>query len=87
MIKFFSLSQTQMQDFVKNRMRRDNVSNLFQTPKLREIEPTTASSYQPITDAPPCDKTFFRERNYFTDYTEDLIKYKHTMRWGGVERA
>merc|ERR1719188_1485548 len=61
-------------------MRRDNVSNLFQTPKLRENEATTARSFQPITDAEPVDRTHYFKRDNFTDYSEDLIKYRHTMR-------
>lgn len=69
-----------MQDFVKLRMRRDNVSNLLQYPKIREDEPTTSASYKEITDAGPVDRKYFFKRNFFTDYTEDLIKFKHTMR-------
>jgi hypothetical protein len=60
-------------------MRRDNVSNLFQTPKLRQNTTTTAQAF-PKLDAERPDKTHFFKRNQYSDYTEDLAKYKHTMR-------
>ncbi|CAD7948159.1 unnamed protein product [Amoebophrya sp. A25] len=71
---------TKLQDWVKTRMRRDNVANLFQTPKIREEEPTTATQFQPVVDAEPVDRTYYFKRDDFKDYSEDLIKYKHTMR-------
>ena len=39
-----------MQDSVRNLMKRDNVSNLFQTPMVRQEEATTSRSYLPITN-------------------------------------
>mmetsp|Transcript_10829 Transcript_10829/g.26538 ORF Transcript_10829/g.26538 Transcript_10829/m.26538 type:complete len:145 (+) Transcript_10829:211-645(+) len=69
-----------LQGWVKTRMRRDNVANLFQTPKMREEEPSTARQFQPITDAEPVDRTYYFKRDDFKDYSEDLIKYRHTMR-------
>ena len=72
-----------MAHFVKSRMKRDNVSNLFQTPSLREHETTTASAFgssKPLKGADKVDKKFFMHRDDFTDYVEDQIRYKHTMR-------
>merc|ERR1712194_737176 len=60
--------EVRMQDFVKTRMRRDNVSSLFQTPKVREDEATTAQSFQPIVGAESIDKEYFMKRDTFTDY-------------------
>ncbi|CAD7925240.1 unnamed protein product [Amoebophrya sp. A120] len=69
-----------LQNWVKTRMRRDNVANLFQTPKMREEEPSTARQFQPINDADAIDRTYYFKRDDFKDYSEDLIKYRHTMR-------
>merc|ERR1712224_1189104 len=67
--------------FVKMAMKRDNVSNLFQTPKLRQHETSTASSYQnaPGKEYFP-NKEHNLKRNAYSDYTEDYIRFKHTMR-------
>ena len=74
-----------MHNYVTSRMKRDNVSNLFQTPKLREHETTTKTSFSQEGSGVgkkdyKVDKSFFMHRDTFTDYVEDAIRYAGTMR-------
>lgn len=63
----------------KKQGRKDHISSLFQVPKMRPDSTTTRDAHVEF-DCHGVDKEFHFKRNAYTEYTEDCVRYKHTMR-------
>jgi len=66
----------------KKQGRKDHISALFQVPKMRPDSTNFRDTYVDFTTdvQKGVDKEHFFKKNFYSEYTEMLAKYKDTMR-------